>query len=86
MWQIYYESQAEKFLKKTDKLQRIKILKYLQKISKNPRISGKALTGGLKGLWRYRIEDYRVICKLEDKELIILVIDIGHRSDIYKTK
>ena len=86
MWQIYYESQAAKFLKKADKLQRIKILKYLQKISNNPRSSGKALTGGLQGLWRYRIEDYRVICKLEDKELIILVIDIGHRSNIYKTK
>ena len=86
MWQICYESQAAKFLRKADKLQRIKILKYLQKISKNPRISGKALTGGLNGLWRYRIEDWRVICKLEDKELIILIIDIGHRSTIYKKK
>jgi mRNA interferase RelE/StbE len=86
MWQINYEAQATKFLKKADKATQIKILKYLQKTSQNPRLFGKALTGGLKGLWRYRVEDYRIICKLEDKELVILVINIGHRSVIYKTK
>lgn len=50
----------------------------------NPRSSGKALQGEFKGLWRYRIGDYRVICQIKDKELVILVIDLAHRKDIYK--
>jgi mRNA interferase RelE/StbE len=62
----------------------LSILKYLKKISQNPRRFGKVLTGGLRGLWRYRIENYRVICELKDQELIVLVIDIGHRSNVYK--
>lgn len=50
----------------------------------NPRDRGKALTGGLSGLWRYRVGDYRVVCDLQDPRLVILVIDIDHRSSIYE--
>ncbi|MDR3346095.1 MAG: type II toxin-antitoxin system RelE/ParE family toxin [Campylobacteraceae bacterium] len=49
----------------------------------NPRSRGKALVGNLSGLWRYRVEDYRLICKIEDNHFIILVIEIGHRNSIY---
>ena len=45
---------------------------------------GKALTGKLSGLWRYRVSDYRIICKVEGKTITILVLDIGHRKEIYK--
>ena len=45
---------------------------------------GKALNGPLAGLWRYRIGDYRAVCDLIDDRLIVLVIDIGHRSSIYR--
>lgn len=86
MWQLDYETQASKFLDKADRSMQIKILKYLTKVAQSPRSFGKALTGGLSGLWRYRIEDYRVICKLKNQELVVLVIDIGHRNKIYKTK
>ena len=50
----------------------------------NPRQHGKALTGDLKGLWRYRIGDYRLIVDIRDKELVIVAIDIGPRRDIYR--
>ena len=50
----------------------------------NPRSTGKALTNNLKGLWRYRIGDYRLICEIHDNELIILALTIGHRREIYK--
>jgi mRNA interferase RelE/StbE len=83
-WEIKYEVQSVKFLKKSDRQIQIKILKYLEKISKNPTSFGKALSSNLKGLWRYRIEDYRIICDLQEKELIVLVLDIDHRSKIYK--
>ncbi|WP_151409789.1 type II toxin-antitoxin system RelE family toxin [Anaerococcus sp. Marseille-P9784] len=50
----------------------------------NPRSIGKALVGQNKGLWRYRIGAYRVICDIRDDELIVLAIDVGHRKNIYK--
>ncbi len=86
MWQLDYEAQASKFLSKADKQTQVKILKYLKKAAQSPRSFGKALTGGLRGLWRYRIEDYRVICELRDQKLVVLVIDIGHRSAVYKNR
>lgn len=49
----------------------------------NPRQFGKALKGELGEFWRYRVGDYRVLCKIEDDVLIVLVVKIGHRHDIY---
>lgn len=49
----------------------------------NPRIHGKALSSNLVGLWRYRVGDYRIIAKIEDGKLIILIVAIGHRREIY---
>lgn len=50
---------------------------------KNPREKGKALAGNLNGLWRYRIGNYRLICDIDDDELIIYALKIGHRKGIY---
>ena len=49
----------------------------------NPRLHGKALTGYLKGLWRYRIMDYRLIVDIQDEQLIIVTVDFNHRRKIY---
>ena len=50
----------------------------------DPRVHGKALTANLKGMWRYRIGDYRMLCLIEDEKLIITSLNIGHRREIYK--
>ena len=50
----------------------------------DPRSTGKALAGNLAGLWRYRVGDYRIVCDIEDEVLLILVIDVAHRSKVYK--
>ena len=50
----------------------------------DPRLHGKALTGNFKGFWRYRIGDYRLLADIQDSELVIVAIDIGHRKDIYR--
>lgn len=50
----------------------------------DPRQHGKALTANHSGHWRYRIGDYRLICIIEDDRLVIIALDIGHRSEIYK--
>lgn len=51
--------------------------------TEDPRQSGKRLKGDLTEFWRYRVDDYRLICKIEDEQLIVLVVRLGHRRDIY---
>jgi mRNA interferase RelE/StbE len=84
IWKIKYQPQAQKFLEKSDHQIQRQILKCLDQAIKNPKLFGKALTSNLKGLWRYRVGDYRIICDLQEKELVVLVIEINHRSKIYK--
>ena len=50
----------------------------------NPRLKGKPLIGNKKSLWRYRIGDYRIFCEIDDGELVIFAMEVGHRRDIYK--
>jgi mRNA interferase RelE/StbE len=74
-----------KWLRKADPQTAQRIRDALRAITtlESPRDRGKALTGTLSGLWRYRIGDYRVVCDLQDARLIVLVIDVDHRSNIY---
>jgi mRNA interferase RelE/StbE len=50
----------------------------------NPRLWGAALIGGFSGFWKYRIGGYRLVCEIEDNELIVQIIDVGNRRDIYR--
>ena len=70
--------------KKLDKFTQKKIKSYLENILDNPRSRGKMLQANRSGQWRYRIGDYRLICIIEDKELIILALTVGHRRDVYE--
>ena len=49
----------------------------------DPRKFGKALKGDLGEFWRYRVDDYRILCRIKNDELIVLVVEVGHRRDIY---
>lgn len=85
-WKIDFDPGVAKDLKKISKPEQKKILKYIkEKIAplENPRSTGKALKGSFGGLWRYRCGDYRIITKIEDKSIVILVLAIGHRKKIY---
>ncbi len=75
----------KKQLKKLDKSVSKRVYAFLDKLEslENPRSKGKALVGLLSGLWRYRVGDYRIICKIEDDNLIIIALEIGHRKNIY---
>lgn len=85
-WKIELSKTADKAIRKLDKPTAARILDTLEEISQldNPRSRGKAMTGNLAGLWRYRIGDYRAVCAIEDGRLAVLVVDVGHRKDIYK--
>lgn len=67
----------------TQKLLKAWISKHLEGCE-DPRATGKALSADKAGLWRYRIGDYRLICSIEDKALVILAMSVGHRREVYK--
>jgi mRNA interferase RelE/StbE len=86
-WTIDYTETAKKQLKKLDKSTARRILDYMdQRVAKqeDARSLGKALSGPLGTLWRYRIGDYRAICEIQNHAVKILVIRIGHRREIYR--
>ena len=86
-WTINFDKYAFKSLSKIDKNAQTKILNFL-KVDllslESPCQKGKALQGKFKGLWRYRVGDYRIICNIIDNELVIIAVEIGHRSRVYK--
>ena len=85
-WKIDFDSKAKKELLRLDKQLQKRIIKLLDRVLKmgNPRTTGSALQGSLSGLWRYRVGDYRIICRIEDTHLVVLVISVGHRREVYK--
>lgn len=86
-YRVEYSEKALKVLKKMDKHEVIVLTLWIKKNLigiENPYTIGKALARNKKGQWRYRIGNHRLLVKIEDKELLILVIDVGHRKDIYK--
>lgn len=86
-FEVRLSDRALKDLKKFDRYTRALLLNWIEKRlngCEDPRAFGKPLEENLKGKWRYRVGDYRIICRIEDEEIIILVLQIGHRRDIYK--
>lgn len=83
-WEVRYDQEAIKALKRLDKPVSQKIMNYLDEVAAldDPRVRAKPLRGPLTGLWRYRVGDYRVICDVIDGELTIVALDLGHRSKI----
>ena len=85
-YSLMYSEKAQKQLNKLDNSMRSKILKYIDQNlfdTDNPKKFGKALKYNLKGFWRYRVENYRIIAKIEENELLILVVQIDKRDKIY---
>lgn len=74
----------EKDLKKIDRKTACRIVDTIDAaLSKDPAEHGKQLKGALKGLWRYRVGEYRVLYRIEHKDVFVLVLRIGHRKNIY---
>jgi mRNA interferase RelE/StbE len=87
-WRIDLTASAAKQLSKLEKTEARRITTFLRKrigMLEDPRTLGKPLTGPQLGeFWRYRVGDYRVICDIQDQALVVLVIEIGNRRDIYR--
>lgn len=88
-YSVMLTEKAKKQLTKLDKTTAKLITSWLQKNlqnCENPRQHGKALTANRSGQWRYRIGDYRILAEIQDTNILILIIEIGHRREIYKNK
>ena len=86
-WIVRFSDDAKRDLLKLNKQIQKRIASFLLdrvQNTDNPRATGKALQGQFAGYWRYRVGDYRLICQIKDGELVILVIEIGHRKNIYR--
>lgn len=86
-WTINYTETARRELRKIDKPVARSILDFLDnRVAKqdDPRHLGKALTGVLGALWRYRVGEYRVICDIQHQTVTVLVLRVGHRREIYR--
>jgi len=86
-WTTRLTAGAEKYLSKLDTQVAKRVTRYLRERVlplPDPRMIGEPLVGNFQGYWRYRVGDYRIVCELQDKELLILVIEVGHRKDVYQ--
>lgn len=84
-YKIVFEAKAQKQFNRLDKTIQRRIQSTLNEIAQleNPRSRGKALQWRWAGAWRYRVGDYRVICKIAADKIIIYVLEIAHRREVY---
>ena len=87
MYEVRYDELALKQFKKMDRATRELIISYIEKNlvgTENSRLKGKPLVRNLSRLWRYRVENYRIIAEINDNEITIFILEVEHRSKIYK--
>lgn len=87
-WKVELSAHAERDLDDLDSQPRKRILSFLfGRLAKmdDPRAVGQALQGQQFGeLWRYRVGDYRLICEIQDVRLVVAVVKVGHRREVYR--
>ena len=87
-WRVEFSKSAQKDLAKLDPAGRDRVLRFLSdrvQDSDDPRRLGEPLKGPIAGrYWKYRVGDYRLVCDLQDRLLLVLVVRVGHRREIYR--
>jgi len=87
VWRVEFGRAADRDLRKLGAEAERTIARYLREriaTAADPRRFGHALTGDRKGLWRYRVGDYRIVAAIEDDRFVVLVVTIGHRREVYR--
>lgn len=85
-YRVEFTQRALKDLKKLDRHTQALLLGWIRKNlegCENPRIHGKGLTANRSGQWRYRVGDYRLLAEIDDGKIVIFVLNVGHRREIY---
>ena len=87
VWRVEFDRAAARDLRKLGLDAERRVLRYLRERiagAEDPRRLGHALTGDSKGLWRYRVGDYRIVAAIEDDRFVVLVVAVGHRREVYR--
>ena len=85
-WQIEFDPTARREFEKLDKAVSARILRFLHErvsVLDNPRKIGERLQGPLRQFWKYRVGNYRLICSINDGRLVVIVVHVGHRREVY---
>lgn len=84
-WSLHTSADFDKAARKIDRMVLRRVFAYLDDVCtlEDPRSRGKALTASMAGYWRYRVGDYRVIVEIQDAQLVIVAVAVGHRSVVY---
>lgn len=86
-WRVEWDAKAVKELQKLDKQLQKSILRYLREriaVKENPRRLGRALAHDQCGLGRYRVQNVRIICSIDEQGVLVLVLRVGHRKNVYR--
>ena len=86
-WAVEFDDRALKELHKLDHPAQRRILQYLREriaTPDDPKRYGRPLTGPDLGLWRYRVGPYRLVCRIERQRVVVLILAVGHRKDVYR--
>ena len=86
IWRVEFDRDAARDLRKLGADAQRRVLRYLREriaTAQDPRRFGRPLTGDLKGLWRYRVGDFRIVASVEDDRFVVLVVTVGHRREVY---
>jgi len=88
VWQIEFDPDALKDLRKLDKQIQTRLVGFLRvRVGQleNPRDIGEALSGQhLGSYWKYRVGDWRIICDIQDQRIVVRVLRIGNRREVYR--
>lgn len=88
VYRVEYAKEAAKALKKLDNPTAALIVGWVRKNlegCEDPRAHGKPLAVNRSGQWRYRVADYRLLAYIDDVRVVILILSIGHRSEVYRS-
>ncbi len=87
VWRVEFDRAAARDLRKLGTEAERRVLGFLRTRiagSADPRRLGQPLTGDRQGFWRYRVGDYRIVAAIEDERLVVLVVAVGHRREVYR--
>lgn len=84
-WRVEFSETARRNLKALDRQVARRLVAFLeQRVAPDPRAIGEPLAGGLAGLWKYRVGDYRLVAEILDGRLVVQVVRVGHRREVYR--
>ena len=87
IWKIEWDDRARRELRRLDPSVQRDILAFMRQriaVDDDPRRYGKRLRQEMHGLWRYRVGNHRIICRIEEDRVVVLVVKVGHRKKVYK--